>query len=134
MREACVSTPILRGMLAELVGKECRRVASEGGGVLSLEFEDDLALFIRCAWRLDAPGEVLAVWSDPSGFERCQGARVRAVELDAPAHDLMVSLGGAVLRVFAERPSDDGLNYCVSSPTTLVTVWSAGRLTSEPAG
>jgi hypothetical protein len=129
-----VSADVLSGLLAELVGRECRRVSSGSGGVLCLELEGELGILIRCPWRLDAPDRVLAVSADPRGLERCLGARVRGFELAAPAYDLTVAFDGAILRAFADRPPDDGLNYCISSASAMLTVWHAGRLTSEPPG
>ena len=43
-----VSAEALRGLLSELVGRECRSAVSGSGGVLSLEFDGELAILIRC--------------------------------------------------------------------------------------
>jgi hypothetical protein len=81
-------------------------------------FEGEVALFVWCAWRLDARDAPLTSWDDTeqaveAGLTRLVGSRIDSMEVLPPAWDLNVRFSNALcLRVFCDHvpgePSFDG--------------------------
>jgi hypothetical protein len=107
------------------------------------DYDGELNLFIRCAWRLDDASRVLGIWSDegevsrkiPRGLDPLVDAEVTAVAVMRPAYDLnLLFPHGLTLRLFCDRSGgddDDDYNYFLSCLSGIYTVCPNGRITFE---
>lgn len=163
---AAEASGALSGILEGLANKACWGIiASDGGSVLmkfggkirkkvptrrrgrpltddELLFHGALEVFVTCAWRLDGPTDVLAVWSDPTPHRQplhprlaeLRGLRIVEARVLQPAFDLEIHWEGRrTLKIFCDRPLPEDVidNWSVSNGDTLVSVGSNGRLTVE---
>lgn len=156
---------VLKRAVAQLVGQECWSVTVADGSLqlkvgrklprakpllnlflteLERTHDAELALHIRCTWRLDGDDAVLSVCSDPKpaqcptppDLECLRGARITDAVLTAPAWDLTLHFGDVgSLRVFCDgsvlEPEDD--DYSLLTPQGTVGVGAGGQVSFEPA-
>ena len=104
--------------------------------------EGEILLHVGCAWRLDAPTEIICgpvhkAHDAPgtiAGLARLAGATLVDVRATGPAHDLELEFtDGLVFRVFCDRIQSDGDdNYSLPTQTTSYLIGPAGKLTMKP--
>ena len=156
---------VLQRAVTSLIGQECWSVTVADGSLqlkvgrklprtkpllnlflteLERTHDAELALHIRCAWRLDGGDAVLSVCSDPKpaqcptppDLECLRGARITDAVLTAPAWDLTLHFGDVgALKVFCDgsvlEPEED--DYSVFTPQGSVSVAAGGQVSFEAA-
>lgn len=105
-------------------------------------YDAEIALFIKCAWRLDSEDEVICGSTDSNivggpmltGLSSIVGRAVESVKIERPGFDLTLRFEGElVLRIFCDQTNleDDYDNYSLHLTDKVYVVGARGCISCE---